>query len=545
MSDEPTRTRVSDATRTRLSEPTKTSASEPTTSRVSEPTRSRVASSLEASSRSDATQTSTPGRGPAVGDATQTSIAGRGPAAGDATQTRIGGRGPATHDAAHVSTAIPGEQPADPLVGLDAVEFGEGHALRGRYLLETMIGSGAMGQVWKAKDLFGEQARDRNPFVAIKVLTSDFEDHPQAFVAMHREASRAQQLAHPNIVTVHSFDRDDRGGRVFIAMELLSGSPLDRVVRGTNGRGLAPNEAWPIIRGIGEGLAYAHRKGIVHSDLKPANIFLTEERVPKVLDFGIARAARQADSHGPVHEDDSVFSGYTATYAPPEVFDDAPPHTADDVFALGTVAYELLTGRHPFNRKPANEARAERLRPQPIKGITRRQWHAIERALAFQRARRWPDAASFLRALQGITRTQIVLAAAVAVLSVTAGILWYRNYLQSLPAIPFEQLPVAEQQYIQRALDNGNEALRLVQQSHIIEATADAADSFAEAYEHHPRNPQAAAGLKAAADAFITWADAQPDREVTLTELRSFQAKSVYYAQYGPLERAITRAQTR
>ena len=439
----------------------------------------------------------------------------------DATQTRVSGREPATQD---------------------TYEFGAGRALRGRYLLETMIGAGAMGQVWRAKDLLGEQARDRNPYVAIKVLSSDFQDHPQAFVAMHREASRAQQLAHPNIVTVHNFDRDDRSGQAFIAMELLSGRPLDRVVRATNGRGLAPKEAWPIIIGIAEGLAYAHRKNIVHSDLKPANVFLTDEGVTKVLDFGIARAARHADAHGAVQEDDSVFSGYTATYAAPEVFDDAPPNTADDVFALGTVAYELLTGRHPFDRKPANEARAARLRPQPIKNITRRQWRAIEVALSFQREQRWPNAAAFLRALQGMTRVQTALAAAVVVLSVAAGALWYRTYLQSLPAVPFEQLPVAEQQFIQRALDNGNQALQLVKQSHIIEATADAADSFAEAYERHPRNPDAVAGLKDAADAFIAWADEQPDKSVALAELRSFQAKSTYYARYAPLERAIARA---
>ena len=458
----------------------------------------------------------------------------------EATRTRMPFRGKALESAPPAAIDAPSGDG-------HAAEFGEGYALRGRYLLQTMIGGGAMGEVWKAKDLLGEQARDRNPYVAIKVLASDFADHPQAFVAMHREASRTQHLAHPNIVTVHNFDRDDRGGRIFIAMELLSGRPLDRVVRDTQGCGLKPEEAWPIICGLAEGLAYAHRKNIVHSDFKPANVFLTEERVPKVLDFGIARAARRADSHGSAHssedDDDSGVSGYTATYAAPEVFEDAPPHTADDVFALGAVAYELLTGRHPFARKPANEARDAGLRPQPIRGITRRQWRAIERALAFKRSDRWPDAASFLRGLQGITRTQIALATAVVVLAVLAGALWYRNHLQSLPAVPFAQLHAVEQQYVQRALDAGNEALRLVTEKQIIEASADAADSFADAYQHHPRNPQAVAGLEAAANAFIEWAVAQSDRAMALEQLRSFQKKSPYYEHYGPLERAIERAQ--
>src|SRR5690606_38404088 len=98
----------------------------------------------------------------------------------------------------------------------------------GRYVLEDPIGQGAMGQVWRARDQLAEEARARNPYVAVKVLNSDFEGHAEAFVAMHREASRAHALAHPNIVTVYIFDRDERSGRAFIAMELLEGQPLDR-----------------------------------------------------------------------------------------------------------------------------------------------------------------------------------------------------------------------------------------------------------------------------------------------------------------------------
>jgi serine/threonine protein kinase len=404
-----------------------------------------------------------------------------------------------------------------------------------------MIGQGAMGQVWKAKDLLAEKARGRNPYVAIKVLTSDYEQDPRSFEGMQREASRAQQLAHPNIVTVYTFDQDDRSGRVFIAMELLDGRPLDRLLRDAPGGALAADEAWKIIRGVAEGLAYAHRKGIVHSDLKPANIFLTGDGVPKVLDFGIARAAKQADDGSGLNEDDSVMSGYTVTYAAPEVFDEAPPDTADDVFALGVVAYEILTGEHPFARRPANEVRARHDRPEPIRGVSRRQWRAIAHALELERSKRLPDAGAFLRALQGSKPLLIGLAAAVVVLSVTAAVFAYRSYGASRPAIPFDQLPVAEQQYVRHALDSGNEALQLVRKEHIIEATADAADSFADAYEHHPRNPDAVTGLNEAADRFIDWSLAHPERVAALAQLRNFQQKSSYYAHYAPLQRAIEK----
>ncbi len=417
----------------------------------------------------------------------------------------------------------------------------EGVELRARYRLIERIGQGAMGQVWKAKDLLGEEARERNPFIAIKVLNSDFEAHPESFVAMHREASRAQKLAHPNVVTVYTFDRDDISGRAFIAMELLDGEPLDRVIRNRHGSGLPREEALPIIAGMAEGLGYAHRRGIVHADFKPANVFLTRDGVPKILDFGIARAAQVVEGvrrEGP--DEDAVFSGFTITYAAPEVLEEKEPHTADDVFALGLVAYELLSGSHPFARRPANEARDAKVKPKPLRDVKRREWKAIEKALAFERAERWPDAASFSKSLQGATPLQKVLAGAVAILAVAAAGLWYQNYRETQPTIPFEQLPDQQRADVQRWLAQGNESLRIVGESKIIEASADAAYEFAEAYRIHPRNPDAVKGLEEAADYFIEWWDAQPDRSAAaLGELKAFQAKSDYYLKYRPLVRAI------
>jgi serine/threonine protein kinase len=428
--------------------------------------------------------------------------------------------------------------------------------LRNRYLLESLIGQGAMGQVWKAKDLLGEEARDRNPFVAIKLMQGDFERHPQSFAALHREASRTQKLAHPNIVTVYTLDRDERTGRVFMAMELLDGEPLDQLIRrsplrDSSNPSMRPQQLWPIIKGLAEGLAYAHRKNLVHSDFKPGNVFLTREGVPKVLDFGIARAVKQGEDAAGADassDRDSVFSGYTESYASPEQIAGQPPHTADDVFALGMVAYELLTGRHPFGRKPASEASAANLVPEPIGGITRRQWRIIQKALAFRRADRWPHADAFLEALQKRTALQITLAATVAVLLVTASGLTYKNHLDRLPAVPFEQLPQQQREQVQQALADGNEALRLVRDSHLIEASADAADRFAAAYAIHPRNPQAVAGLEQAAAYFIDYWDTQNnqeghDRERALQELKKFQEKSDYYRGYGPLTRALQKTE--
>jgi hypothetical protein len=421
-----------------------------------------------------------------------------------------------------------------------------GVCLRNRYVLEEAIGAGAMGQVWRARDLLSEEAHDRNPYVAIKVLRGEAERFKQSFAAMHREASRTQKLAHPNIVTVFTLDRDDASGRVFIAMELLDGEPLDRIVKRMRQERVEPQDPWSIVRGMAEGLAYAHRKGIVHSDFKPGNVFLTREGVPKILDFGIARAARIGNSAQERADDtDDVISGYTERYAAPEVLEDAEPHPADDVFALGLVAYELLTGEYPLARRNAVEARDAGFVPAPIKGLSRRQWKVLQRALAYRRADRWQNAAEFLQALQKRTHLQIALAVSLAALVLTAAGLSYRNYLNSLPAVPFEALPAEQQAAVRAALSDGAEALRYVRDSGLIEASADAADRFADAYALHPRNPEAVAGLKEAADRFIAyWADRKdPDR--ALEELRKFRSKSEFYAGYAPLEKAIERYERR
>ncbi|RMD66157.1 serine/threonine protein kinase, partial [Candidatus Parcubacteria bacterium] len=166
----------------------------------------------------------------------------------------------------------------------------EGDILKNRFVLEKLIGRGGMGAVFKARDLRKEEARDREPFVAVKVLSGDIRNYPDAFIALQREAKKAQKLAHPNIVIVYDFDRD--GGTAYMTMELLEGESLADIIR-RHPHGLPLKEALPIIRGIVEGLDYAHRQGIVHADLKPSNVYVTRSGVVKVLDFGIARVLRK------------------------------------------------------------------------------------------------------------------------------------------------------------------------------------------------------------------------------------------------------------
>ncbi|HEU5136367.1 MAG TPA: serine/threonine-protein kinase [Steroidobacteraceae bacterium] len=416
-------------------------------------------------------------------------------------------------------------------------QLSPGETLRRRYLLEAVIGRGSMGQVWRARDLLAEEARDRHPYVAVKVLNRDFEGHPDALAGLHREALRAQQLAHPNIATVHIFDRDESTGRLFIAMELLEGHALDSLIRDSRGNGLSPAEAMPIIRGMADGLAYAHRKGIVHSDFKPANVFVVRDGTPKILDFGIARVIHAAD--------DSVFQGFTPGYAAPEMFSGADPHPADDVFSLGIVAYELLCGRHPFPGQESSEARRQGLRPKPLKSLARWETRALARALAFDRADRFADATAFRKALQGVAPVQKWMAAAGVVLTLATAILWYRNYVASGPEIPFDALPAQVQRDVRQGLDDGQEALRYVERTREMSVIEDAVGGFASAYALHPRNREAVAGLEYAADLAIDWYLARPDARDSLEQLEKFQRKSEFYETYEPLQDAIDALRTK
>ena len=276
-------------------------------------------------------------------------------------------------------------------------ELVPGMVLKDRFVLEKVLGTGGMSMVFRARDLRKEEAQDRTPHVAMKVLGREFKNHPESLKVLQREAKKAQTLAHPNIVNVYDFDRD--GNTIFMTMEVLEGQGLDKLIRANRVGGLPFNEVLPIVDGIAQALGYAHEKGIVHSDLKPGNVCLTTDNTVKVLDFGIARAL-----HGGKAEADDFDVGelgaLTPAYASCEMLEGLEPDPRDDIYALGCITYELLTGHHPFARKSAVEARDANLEAEPVAGLKRRQWAVLRQALAFNREERTDDVLHFVNELK-------------------------------------------------------------------------------------------------------------------------------------------------
>ena len=218
--------------------------------------------------------------------------------------------------------------------------------LSNRYQLQETIGTGGMATVYLARDLMLERP------VAVKLLKLDLSTNPSFRKRFQQEARAAANLSHPNIVTVHDFGF--HRGRLFIIMEYVPGQNLKEIIRET-GR-FSVEEALPLIIQACAGVGYAHRAGLVHCDIKPHNILVTPDQRLKVTDFGIARALTTIQ---PDEKYDVIWG--SPQYFSPEQAAGLAPSTTSDVYSLGVILYEMLTGRLPFDSDdPAELSRMHR-----------------------------------------------------------------------------------------------------------------------------------------------------------------------------------------
>jgi serine/threonine-protein kinase len=262
----------------------------------------------------------------------------------------------------------------------------------GRYRLERRLGVGGMATVQLAMDTRLER------YVAVKLLAEHLAEDRNFVSRFRREALSVARLIHPNIVQVYDFGTDERSGRQYIAMEYVDGSSCAELLREL-GR-LEPGEAVDILTQACRGLAYAHRNGVVHRDVKPGNLLRSRDAGQlKLADFGIAKAAEQSD----ITKVGSVLG--TAAYLAPEQARGQPAGPQSDLYALGVVAYQLLSGRLPYDATSLTDlarqqsagppAPLHELDPEIPRGLSL----AVERALARDPEDRYADAGEMEHAL--------------------------------------------------------------------------------------------------------------------------------------------------
>lgn len=266
--------------------------------------------------------------------------------------------------------------------------------LRERYELISILGRGSTGTVYKAVDRHRAHLDATARCVAVKVLKLNYQDRPDELAQLEREFHQAQSLSHPNVVSIFDLDRD--GGVYFIVMELLEGELLADILKRLDGQPMEREFALGIISSVGAALAHAHRREIVHADLKPRNIMITTAGEVRVLDFGFARD-RPLELHSATQLHDTPASA--PAYASVERVNGSEPHPSDDVYSLACIAYELLSGRHPFGGRSAPLARAHGRAPQRVPGLTGKQQQALQRALLWTRGERRIDVVELLAAL--------------------------------------------------------------------------------------------------------------------------------------------------
>ena len=335
-----------------------------------------------------------------------------------------------------------------------------GRLLKKRFVLEEVLGRGGMGVVYKARDLRKVEAEDSNPYIAAKVLGQNFKDHPHAFVSLQQEAVKSQKLAHPNIVTVHDFDRE--GSTIFMTMELLKGDPLDNLLKQE-----APFSKETSLRYFTElcaGLDYAHKRGLIHSDFKPANIFVTAGGTVKILDFGIARAANRDSESGDFDAGD--LGALTPAYATVEMVNREPPSFSDDVYALACVLYQMLSGEHPYERLSAQQALSKKLKPKRLDVLNSSEWQALSQGLSLTKAKRPASIEEFRASVIPEKKSPVVKIAAVVSLAVIAGGVWlgfqqYQNEAKQAALID-SKLQAAKNCFIRQSYQCSIENARVV-----------------------------------------------------------------------------------
>jgi len=263
----------------------------------------------------------------------------------------------------------------------------KGSTLGNRYRLLDLIGAGRMSRVFKAIDQRKVEARSPDPHIAVKVLTVPFVNYSDAIEALSRDIESLKGTPHPNIASVMSCERD--GDVVYMTMELLAGRSLQAQMAGSKSGAIPRTEALRIVRDITAALESAHSRNILHGDLKPSNVYITQSGRAKIIDFGISRLiAMSTGAPNRLTTATGRLRALPAAYASPELIEAGRLDPRDDVFALACIAWQLMTGEHPFKGMNAADARDAGMKLTCPSSLSEQEFAALSHGLEFERNKR-------------------------------------------------------------------------------------------------------------------------------------------------------------
>ncbi|MDR6180571.1 serine/threonine-protein kinase Stk1 [Pseudomonas sp. SORGH_AS 211] len=292
-----------------------------------------------------------------------------------------------THFAFATPTATPVTRRLAPLPEL----------LGGRYQLESLLGVGGMGAVYRARDLLREQYGDPAPQVAIKVLNDDFAEYSDANALLYGEFALTVRLRHPHIVRLHGFEIDRASERAFITLELLRGPTLDALLC-DRPEGLDWTELQEVALPLLDALQFTHGNGVLHGDIKPSNVILTDSGL-RLFDFGLGQPREHLLPGLPLLSR-GRFNAWTVRYAAFELLEEGRLTPAGDLYACACVLYELATGKHPYRRLSAKQARSLQIEPERPLVMPTEAWQVLRKALEIDPARRQQDLGEWRTAWQ-------------------------------------------------------------------------------------------------------------------------------------------------
>lgn len=325
-----------------------------------------------------------------------------------------------------------------------------GTVLKDRFLLTSLIAAGGTSDIYRARDLLAAALGERDAELAIKIprLAEPGQARLNSAIAL-REATITRQLCHSNIIAVYEFHHDE--GTSFVTMEYIHGETLATRLQRSPGHRLDDRELMRITRALTAALTATHAQGVIHADLKPGNILISDQGHITLIDFATARPC--ANTRSPTISESMHYSGHSPAYASQELLDDQPAHPADDIYSLACIFYEAFSGQHPYERLPATEAAQAGIKAKRPRRMRRGQWRALRKALSLDRQHRYAQIDEFMTALDRAERSSKKLMAATFAIATLAAIAWpasnwLHSHLDHVAALQEVQRHVAQTEQI-------------------------------------------------------------------------------------------------